>query len=68
MVNKDQLRNVAKMCSQYRYQNEGSLRDDVDILDETVKSCENCSHYTVNHKCELNLTDEILSNMDVKLD
>jgi len=68
MANKDQLKNIAERCSQYRFERDNSLRADVKSMGETVSSCENCEHFNSEHKCNLNLIDQILSNMDVKLD
>ncbi|MTI71962.1 MAG: hypothetical protein FH751_17075 [Firmicutes bacterium] len=69
MENKDQLRQIALRCSQFRNQ-EGdinALRSESNVLGETTKSCEICNHF-VNNRCQLNLIDEISSNIDVKLD
>ena len=68
MENKDQLRKIALSCSQYRISYDSSLRSEGDMLGETIMTCENCKHFTSKHQCELDLIDEILSNMDVKLD
>jgi hypothetical protein len=63
MANKDQLRRVARNCSQYHFSGDDSSRFEAKIQGETVRSCENCSHFTEDHKCDINLTDRIISNM-----
>lgn len=64
MASRDQLKQVASRCSHYNYSTEGQLTSS---MGKTISSCMNCSHLKSN-KCELNLTDKILSNLDVKLD
>ncbi|MTI46765.1 hypothetical protein [Sporosalibacterium faouarense] len=66
--NKDQLMKVAKSCSQYNFEEDSSLRSDVSIMGETAKSCENCVHFTAEHKCDIDLIDKILTNMAMELD
>ncbi|MBS4535226.1 hypothetical protein GOQ29_06290 [Clostridium sp. D2Q-14] len=68
MANRDQLKNIAERCSEHRFEENSSLRSDVKSMGETVISCENCVHFNSEHKCDLNLIDKILSNMDIKLD
>lgn len=67
-ANKDQLMKVAKNCSQYNFEENASLRSDASILGETVKSCENCIHFTSEHRCDIDLIDEITTNMAMELD
>jgi len=63
MANKEELKKIAELCSEHRYIENPSLRSDAEILGETIQSCENCIHFTQDHKCDINLVDEILSNM-----
>ncbi|WP_130805993.1 hypothetical protein [Senegalia massiliensis] len=68
MANKDQLKNIAERCSKYNFEENQNLRSEVKSMGEETISCENCKHFNANHKCNLNLIDQILSSMDVKLD
>ncbi|EOD00060.1 hypothetical protein [Caldisalinibacter kiritimatiensis] len=63
MANKEQLRKVANRCSQYHFVGRDSMSFESNVLGETVRSCENCTHFTKERKCDINLVDEILSNM-----
>jgi len=63
MANKEQFRNIARSCSQYREVEDTALRSEAMLHGEVIMSCENCEHFTEEHKCEINLIDEILSNM-----
>lgn len=67
MENKDQLMKVASNCSQYNFEQNASLRSDASVMGETVKSCENCVHFTAEHKCNIDLIDPILTNMAMEL-
>lgn len=67
-ANRDQLMKVARNCTAYRYEQEASFRSDVKILGETTRSCENCRHFTKDHKCNIDLIDEILTDMAMELD
>lgn len=64
MANREQLRQVAQRCSQYNFDAANSFKSSVT---NSEKSCENCEHFK-NNKCDINLTDEILSNIDEELD
>lgn len=69
MASKDQLRRVAEKCSQHRYTSDDEkLKSSVNPSGYAVKSCENCIHFTREHKCDLDLTDEILTNMAMEMD
>ncbi|WP_425446309.1 hypothetical protein [Dethiothermospora halolimnae] len=63
MANKEQLKKVGLLCSEHRFRDEGGLSSDITVNNKEVKSCENCIHYTEDKRCDINLTDEILSNM-----
>lgn len=67
-TNRDQLMKVARNCTAYKYEQESSLRSDVKILGETTRSCENCRHFTEDHQCNIDLIDEILTDMAMELD
>ncbi|WP_026894480.1 hypothetical protein [Clostridiisalibacter paucivorans] len=68
MANETQLRQVALRCSQYELNARGSIESSIGVMGEEVRSCENCKHFTEDKKCDINLVDEIISNMDVKGD
>ncbi|WP_427338069.1 hypothetical protein [Caloranaerobacter sp. DY30410] len=67
MASREQLKMVAQNCSQYRPKGASMVSSTV-ATDDKSKSCVNCEHFTEDNKCDINLVDEILSNMDVKLD
>lgn len=67
-ASKDQLMKVASNCSHYDFEENTSLRSDASIMGDKVKSCENCEHFTAEHKCNIDLIDPILSNMAMELD
>ncbi|KNF09615.1 hypothetical protein CLPU_2c00660 [Gottschalkia purinilytica] len=64
MASMEQLRKVAARCSEHQFRNEWELRATVGLPEE---SCVNCIHLK-DYKCELDLTDEILSNMSMELE
>ncbi|MFA5523967.1 MAG: hypothetical protein WDA24_06395 [Tissierellales bacterium] len=69
MASKDQLRKVADKCSEHKYtSNDERLISSINPSGYVVKSCENCIHFTENHKCDLDLTDKILVNMAMEMD
>lgn len=68
MPSKDQLRKVAIYCDKYSNsedRGELSLRSDIG---EKQESCTNCTHFTREHRCELNLINKTLSSMAMELD
>ncbi len=67
-INKEQLMKIANNCSAYNFEQDASLRSEAQILGETTKSCENCIHYTKDHRCDIDLIDEILSSMAMDLE
>lgn len=62
-ANKEQLRRIAFSCGQYRYRGNNDLKSEADHFGETLRTCENCEHFNEEHKCNINLIDEILSNL-----
>lgn len=69
MASKEQLKKVANNCSRHRYKfDDERLRSSVNSYGYVEKSCENCIHFTKEHKCDINLVDEILSNLAMELD
>lgn len=59
MASKEQLQAVASNCSQFRSVFEGTFTSSV----QPNSSCENCKHFTRNHKCDINLVDKILTRI-----
>lgn len=39
-----------------------------DFSVEDIKSCENCIHFTRDHKCDIDLVDKVLSSLAMELD
>lgn len=68
MASKEQLKKVAYRCSHHEFANDASITSSIGTLGRIERSCENCIHFTREHKCDINLTDEILSNMAMELD
>lgn len=67
MASKDQLRKIAIYCDEYTLKtndNEGFKN----TLDEKYESCTNCTHYTREGLCELDLIDKVLSSLSMDLD
>lgn len=61
MASREQLHAIASRCSKFRNIYQAGLQSAT--LPSQV-NCENCGHFTEDHKCELDLIDEILVNMD----
>jgi len=68
MASKEQLKKVAYRCSKHEFTRNASMTSSVGTSGQIEKSCENCVHFTKDHKCDMNLTDEILSNMAMESD
>ncbi|HLR35512.1 MAG TPA: hypothetical protein VK071_09365 [Tissierellales bacterium] len=58
MASKEQLRKVAIYCDEYN-SNTSKIE---------TESCENCTHFTENRLCDIDLVDEVLSNLAMELD
>ncbi len=68
MASKEQLKKIALYCDEYNcklHDEEVSLKN---ISDVQYESCTNCSHYTEEHTCDLDLIDKILSSLAMELD
>jgi len=68
MASKEQLRKVAAYCDSYSPKAENTLNISSNIYEEKYESCENCSHFTRDGKCDIDLFDEVLSNLAMELD
>lgn len=68
MTNKEQLIKIANRCSQHKFIDDNALTSSVNEFGEVQKSCANCIHFTSDGRCNINLADEILTNMAMELD
>lgn len=68
MASKEQLRKIAIYCNSYNPKEENSLNISSNIYEEKYESCENCSHFTKDGKCDINLIDKVLSSLAMELD
>ncbi|GFN35049.1 hypothetical protein [Tepidimicrobium xylanilyticum] len=68
MASKEQLRKIAIYCDSYKPKDRNSLNMTSQIYEEKFESCENCSHYTEERKCELDLIDKVLSSLAMEHD
>ena len=68
MASKEQLRKVAIYCDSYNTKEDTSLKSSSNIYEEKYASCENCSHFTKEGKCDVDLVDEILSSLAMEQD
>ncbi|SHI63849.1 hypothetical protein SAMN02745975_00311 [Geosporobacter subterraneus DSM 17957] len=60
-ASRDQLHAIASQCSKFRNVYRGGLQS---ATFPSQVTCEHCGHFTEDHRCELDLIDEILVNMD----
>ena len=68
MANKEQLRKIAIYCDSYTPKEEDSLNISSNVYEEKYESCENCTHFTREGKCDINLIDKVLSSLSMELD
>ncbi len=68
MASKEQLRKIAIYCDSYRPAGDGGLKNISQDYDKKFESCENCTHYTRERKCELDLIDKVLSSLAMEQD
>lgn len=64
VANQEQLIKIAMNCSQYE-PSDNSFTSSTDIEEP---SCEYCTHYTSDKRCNLDLIDRILSSMAMELE
>lgn len=62
MASLEQFRKIAVHCDKYNLDenNASSLKS---MNEQKYESCTNCTHFTNEHKCELNLIDKVLSSL-----
>ncbi len=68
MASKEQLRKVAIYCDEYTPMENEALKSDITSSNTEIKSCENCSHFTRDGKCNIDLVDKVLSKLAMELD
>ena len=68
MASKEQLRKIAIYCDSYDTREDTSLQSSSDVYEEKYESCENCSHFTKDGKCDIDLIDKVLSSLAMELD
>lgn len=68
MASKEQLRKIAIYCDSYSPEMELRLKNISQYNDENFESCENCTHFTKEGKCELDLIDKVLSSLAMEED
>ena len=68
MTSKEQLRKIAIYCDSYNPKEEDTLNITSNVYEEKYESCENCSHFTKDEKCDIDLIDKVLSSLAMELD
>ncbi|HHV47292.1 MAG TPA: hypothetical protein GXX53_10430 [Tissierellia bacterium] len=68
MASKEQLRKIAIYCDSYNPHEGNDLKNISQNFDKKYESCENCTHFTREGKCELNLIDKVLSSLAMEED
>ncbi len=68
MASKEQLRKIAIYCDSYNPRDEDALNITSQVYEEKFESCENCSHYTREGKCDVDLIDKVLSSLAMEED
>ncbi len=67
IASKEQLRKVALYCDEYNPWRD-NLVSSARAYEDKYENCVNCSHYTKEGKCDLNLIDPLLTSMSMELD
>ncbi|NLW22146.1 MAG: hypothetical protein GXY88_02645 [Tissierellia bacterium] len=67
MLSKEQWRKIAIHCDSYNPM-EKKLDMTSPVYEEKYESCENCSHFTEDKRCDLDLMDKVLSSLGMELD
>ena len=68
MASKEQLRKIAIYCDSYNQKQENALNISSNVYEEKYESCENCTHFTRDGKCDVDLIDKVLSSLAMELD
>lgn len=69
IANQEQLIKVAMNCSKYNSEDSSSLTSSSSTKKDSTESpsCVNCTHYTSERRCDLDLIDKIMSSMSMEL-
>lgn len=65
MESREQLKKIALYCDKYNAEIHEGLKME-SSSDERKESCTNCSHFTDEQKCELDLIDKVLSSLSME--
>lgn len=68
MASKEQLRKIAIYCDSYSPRGDQALNMTSQVYAERFESCENCSHFTKEGKCDIDLVDKVLSSLAMEQD
>lgn len=68
MASLEQLRKIALWCDKYNGETDKDSLSLKNSVEEKRESCTNCTHYTREGRCELDLIDKVLSSMSMELD
>ena len=68
MASKEQLRKIAIYCDSYNPDGDDALNISSNVYAEKYESCENCSHFTDEGECDIDLIDKVLSSLAMELD
>ena len=68
MASKEQLRKIAIYCDSYNQKEENALNISSNVYEEKYESCENCTRFTRDRKCDVHLIDRVLSSLAMELD
>ncbi|HSH36517.1 hypothetical protein [Schnuerera sp.] len=68
MASKEQLRKIAIYCDSYNPKTDHSLNMTSEVYEEKFESCENCSHFTEDGKCNIDLIDKVLTSLAMEQD
>lgn len=68
MASKEQLRKIAIYCDEYDPKNENGLKNISQVDNKNFESCEKCSHFTKEKKCDIDLVDKVLKSLAMELD
>lgn len=67
MASLEQFRKIAVHCDKYNL-DEDSSNSLKSMSEQKYESCTNCTHFTSEHTCELDLIDKVLSSLAMELE
>ena len=68
MASKEQLRKIAIYCDSYNPEKKRENNNISQTIDYSLESCENCTHFTREGKCDIDLIDKVLSSLAMEND